>query len=334
MSVNVENPQRPGAGLLRRRIGGMTLIELMVALAIGAFLMLGAVTVFMQGRQAFRVNEAVARLQENGRFALDAVEPDIRMVHYFGLTTRSGKIENRALQTAAHTLGPEDCGPNWAVDFDNAVEGSDDANGDPFDGAPFDCDADTGWLAGTDTLTIRRVAEDTSAPVANTMYIQSWREQPGRVFIGTMPPSPDPTAAIHRLVVNTYYVDESSSLTTAGNTVPSLRRKTLTGSATITDEEVLPGVEDLQVEFGVDTDLADAAGRGVVDRFVGPDDPIITNGSGSFLGHAVILAVRITIRVRAQNIEVGYEDPDTGDQYRRVTISKTVYLRNARPFNG
>ena len=60
----------------------MTLIELLVALAIGTFLMIGAVTVFMQGRAAFRVIESLARLQENGRFALDALERDIRMAQY------------------------------------------------------------------------------------------------------------------------------------------------------------------------------------------------------------------------------------------------------------
>ena len=37
----------------------MTLIELMVALAIGAFLMIGAITVFMQSRTTFRVTESL-----------------------------------------------------------------------------------------------------------------------------------------------------------------------------------------------------------------------------------------------------------------------------------
>src|SRR5690606_21019944 len=50
-----------------RGIKGVTLIELMVALAIGSFLMIGAVTVFMQGRTTFRVTESIARLQENAR---------------------------------------------------------------------------------------------------------------------------------------------------------------------------------------------------------------------------------------------------------------------------
>ena len=84
------------AATLHRQHSGLTLIELMVALAIGAFLMLGAITVFMQGRTTFRVTESVARLQENGRFALDRLEPDIRMAHYWGLTTRTYRIRGRA----------------------------------------------------------------------------------------------------------------------------------------------------------------------------------------------------------------------------------------------
>ena len=48
---------------------GMTLIELMLAMVIGLFLMLGTVTVFTQSRANFRVSDSVARLQENLRFA-------------------------------------------------------------------------------------------------------------------------------------------------------------------------------------------------------------------------------------------------------------------------
>jgi type IV pilus assembly protein PilW len=53
-----------------RQQHGMTLIELMVALAIGAFLMIGAISVFVQSRTTFRVTESVSRLQETARFAL------------------------------------------------------------------------------------------------------------------------------------------------------------------------------------------------------------------------------------------------------------------------
>src|SRR5690606_18717744 len=104
---------------------GMTLIELMVALAIGSFLLLGAVTVFVQSQAAFRLNEASARLQENARFALGAIEPDIRMAYYFGLTTRPDRIRGRATadDPVAFAVGG-DCGRNWSVNLDAAIDGT------------------------------------------------------------------------------------------------------------------------------------------------------------------------------------------------------------------
>ena len=101
-------------------MSGMTLIELMVALAIGAFLMIGAITVFMQGRTTFRT-ESLARLQENGRFALDVLEPDIRMAHYWGLTISATTFVKRGLPTRG--AWPRACGNNWTIDFENSVTG-------------------------------------------------------------------------------------------------------------------------------------------------------------------------------------------------------------------
>ena len=47
-----------------RQQAGVTLVELMVALAIGSFLMIGAVQIYNQSRQAFVINESIARVQE------------------------------------------------------------------------------------------------------------------------------------------------------------------------------------------------------------------------------------------------------------------------------
>ena len=59
------------------RQAGMTLVELMVALAIGSFLMVGAVQVYSQSRQAFVINESIARVQETAQFAMDTIEADL-----------------------------------------------------------------------------------------------------------------------------------------------------------------------------------------------------------------------------------------------------------------
>ena len=319
----------------RKRFAGMTLIELMVALAIGMFLMLGAVTVFVQGRMTFRVTETMSRLQENARFALDAIEPDIRMAHYWGLTTRSNKVQGRAEQTAAASpIGPHTCGTNWHLDLNRAVEVSNGAY-------TWGCAANGGFQANTDTLVIRRATQNTVVPAAGWVQIQSARFQDSLIFTGAALPAGyvAATSQTHRLLVNGYYVSSTSTL---GNTVPSLRRKTLGAGPAITDEEVLPGVEDMQIQLGVDTDPVGAANRGSIDRYVNADDPILDPTNAAFLPEAEVLAVRVWLRVRSEREEVGYEDalpyvyadrnvPAFNDGFRRVVVSKTIYLRNARP---
>ena len=95
----------------RRAARGVTLVELMVAVAIGAFLMIGAMTVFVQSQTTFRINQSVARLQENARFALAAIEPDIRMASFYGLSSRGVRINGRAKITAATPSAHKDHTP-------------------------------------------------------------------------------------------------------------------------------------------------------------------------------------------------------------------------------
>ena len=44
---------------LDRKQTGLTMVELLVALAIGSFLMIGAVQIYNQSRQAFVINESI-----------------------------------------------------------------------------------------------------------------------------------------------------------------------------------------------------------------------------------------------------------------------------------
>src|SRR5690606_40813368 len=69
------------------RSAGVTLIELLVALAIGAVLMLGLVQVFAASRSAYQMSEGMARVQENSRFAMDFIQRDLRMAGHFGCST-------------------------------------------------------------------------------------------------------------------------------------------------------------------------------------------------------------------------------------------------------
>ena len=66
------------------RQSGLSMIELLVALAIGSFLIIGAVTLQSQTRRTFDVNEQEARLQENARFVLALIEPDLQLAGLYG----------------------------------------------------------------------------------------------------------------------------------------------------------------------------------------------------------------------------------------------------------
>jgi prepilin-type N-terminal cleavage/methylation domain-containing protein len=69
---------------------GVTLIELMVAMALG-LLIIGAVGyVYLQGSQGFRVQDAQSRMQEDARFIIDTVGRDVRMAGSFGCATPRG----------------------------------------------------------------------------------------------------------------------------------------------------------------------------------------------------------------------------------------------------
>jgi type II secretory pathway pseudopilin PulG len=320
----------------------MTLIELMVALAIGSFLMIGAITVFMQSRTTFRINESVARLQENARFAIDILEPDVRMAQYFGLMTRPVRIQGRARPTdpAAFAIA-NDCGTNWSVNVASSVDGTNN-------GYAWLCAAFGTAQPTSDTLAIRRVSEDPVAvPEGATLYVQTARVQESQLFVGPAIPAGfvPGTSQTHQLVVSGYYVSGNSTLDTPGNNLPSLRVKSLaggTGGLRIIDQEVLPGVEDMQIQFGIDTDLVDDPGRGSIDRYVNPGDPILDPASPLFMPNVEVLSVRVWLRIRAERAETGftdttnyiYADQNVGpfnDAIRRILVSKTIYLRNARP---
>lgn len=68
----------------RRQAKGVSLIELMVALAIGSLLVLGLVQVFAGSRTAYQLSSGLARTQENGRFAIDILQRDLRMAGHLG----------------------------------------------------------------------------------------------------------------------------------------------------------------------------------------------------------------------------------------------------------
>jgi type IV pilus assembly protein PilW len=321
---------------------GLTMVELLVALAIGSFLMIGAVQIYNQSRQAFVINESIARVQETAQFALDTIENDMRMASNWGRSSRALSIEGRSIlgdRNPNSLPEPSACGDGWALDLALAVDGENNAYTLP-------CLPNPAAQANSDIITVRRA---TVAPVVidNTrLQIQTTRIQ-GEIFSATAPPATfsvavnpitgQPASTTHNLIVNSYYVANDSALIPG---VPTLRRKRLTsigGAPTIIDEEIAPGVENIQIQLGIDVNEDNT-----VDRYVNPGEGVYDpNDTVNFIPGARVITARIWLLVRGVSPEMGIVDPtdyepgdvDLGtfsDDFRRMEVSKTILLRNAR----
>ena len=197
------------------------------------------------------------------------------------------------------------------------------------------------YQAGTDTLWVRRANSTQPGTMdSNRIYLQTSRIQ-GTLFVpassctdptdqACIPADYLPPASMSReLEAHVYYV---SSTSTNRNDVPSLRRKRFANANGTTangfiDEEIVPGVEDLQVRFGIDTN-----GDTNIDQYVNP---------GAVPANAAVVSATIWLRVRAEEREVGFVDsrsyqyagnaavtPD--DNFRRILLTKTIHIRNTR----
>ena len=334
----------------QRPQSGLTMVELMVALAIGSFLMIGAVTIYGQSREAYTINESIARVQETAQFAMDTIETDLRMGSNWGRNSRGLSIEGRALITDddPNNLVPGtalDCGARWVIDLGKPIDGVNNGYGL----ACLPSAAAGPWQPQSDVITVRRASVAPVMPAAARMQIQTTRIQ-GEIFTngiipGVFDPPADQTApatpldpsATHNLMVNSYYVAQQSELLPG---VPTLRRKTLTmsgGVSVVEDQEVAPGVENIQLQLGIDVD-----GDNTVDRYVNPGDPIYDpNAAAGYVPGARVLTARMWMIVRGITREIGLQDTNTytpgdvnlgapNDGFRRLQVSKTVLLRNSR----
>lgn len=63
---------------------GLSLIEILVALVISLFLLGGIIQVYLGNKSAYGFSDAISRIQENGRFALDSITTDVRMAGFWG----------------------------------------------------------------------------------------------------------------------------------------------------------------------------------------------------------------------------------------------------------
>ncbi|UZD54084.1 PilW family protein [Caldimonas aquatica] len=70
--------RRAGQHRSHRSLRGLTLVELMVAIVLGLLILGGVIAVFLSNREAFRTTEQLARVQENARTAFELMARSIR----------------------------------------------------------------------------------------------------------------------------------------------------------------------------------------------------------------------------------------------------------------
>jgi type IV pilus assembly protein PilW len=153
---------------------GISIVEIMVAMTLSLILMGGVIQVFSSSKTTYRVNEAMSRLQEDGRFGMELMSRDVRMAGYSGCS-RYGPVTN--------TL--KDQG-NIAYDFAVGITG--------YDNVPASPPAVLATLsrtpkAGTDVIVVRRDADNPVRIIKNNNGAQLFADQisiePGACSNGT-----------------------------------------------------------------------------------------------------------------------------------------------------
>jgi prepilin-type N-terminal cleavage/methylation domain-containing protein len=322
---------------------GFSLTELMVSLLIGSVIMVALLRLLAAASSTLHTRDTIAEMQERARYALAALEPDLQMAGYYGLSNRgsdfaflnngdaAGALPPSALRpTAPAVVAPgasaHSCGSNFALDLVRPIE----ADNNRYllgRNRSTDCAPRGGARNGADTLTIRRANSAAAMPDAGRLQLLVDRLDDGKRWLLSDARLPsgfvlsDGLRELHDLEVRSYYIANDS---VGQDGTPALRVKSLTriaGRANFVDTEIMPGIEDMQVQFQT------ASG------YVEPDALPVT---------ATVRALQVWLLVRASTPETGYRDPRdynyanravslSADErrYRRLLVTRVIALRNA-----
>lgn len=252
---------------------GLSIVEFMITMTLGALIIAAASSVYLSNKKTNRVQEGLARLQENARFATYQLNYDLRMAGYQGcLNTNTITITNRIKNPSSVTL------------FDTPIDGF-DASGSSFSPAlPSNLSGKT--LAGSDVLEIRRASSTTIQMKAdmtmpnNPVLVYDRKGinagdvvmisncSVGDIFIAGA--NTNGTAITHTSADNTgndltvaytagtqvmqflyyaYYIKNTGRTNADNQPVLALVRQDVDGI----EEEIAEGVEQMRILYGVDT---------------------------------------------------------------------------------
>jgi type IV pilus assembly protein PilW len=89
MAISIKHSQ-PAAGGFAPGTKGFSLLELMVAITLGLLLSIGIISLFGSTSRTNKLQDALAHLQENGRFAVVRMDTDMRMLGGQYCTNKTG----------------------------------------------------------------------------------------------------------------------------------------------------------------------------------------------------------------------------------------------------
>jgi len=346
------NPDTPVAyrAQLRTKQKGMTLIEVMIAITISLILLAGVLQIFIGNKQTYLVQDAVARLQESGRFAVKFLTKDLRMAGFMGCASISSDITPTNMADVDGD-GVADTVAGFAGDGLQGWESSDlpVAISDTQNLAVGTAVGTV--LAGTDIISIKR-ASDTGVRLAgNTVPTNANIQIDPTTGAGMF--SPDDILFIsdcthadifavnsvsggtgiltisHSTAVNTgnfistYDTDAEvmrmiNTVYFVGNNdkgVPSLFRVDMGNAGALTTQELVEGVEDMQISYGEDTD--------------GDRTANLYRDADTVTDWTQVISVRISLNIRTIEDNVAtITDGTYNDNRLRRTFTTTITIRN------
>ncbi len=316
---------------------GLSLVELLVSMLLGLILSGGMVSAYLGAKRNYFYEEQIARMQENGRYAMRLLSRELAMAGFFGGVPALDGVSPGAVGA--------DCSDRaWVLDGAHPLELVNDYSGQSvaltLHSTPLTCLDSTAIALNTDLIAIKRTSAEASlrrgVPAAGltASTIASWylRLTPGHhpgweklrpidlLDRKKAAPSASYWEAISRIIFIRRYSDSGLE----DNDIPSLCMETLAGDA-MTSRCLVEGVENMQIEFGIDTDA-----DGIPNQY--KSEP-----AGDEMKFAV--TAKIHLLLRSISKISGYQDDKTytlgqkflaakHDAYLRRVFSATVLLRN------
>ncbi len=350
----------------RRHASGFSLIELMIAITIGLIIVTAIIQIYLTSRTTYTHEEGLARVQEGGRFGMEFLATDIRMAGYTGCDSSlsTTEVNNIALPaTDAYKLlaggmrGYRYVGPGtglsaWEPDLppDFFAAGNVRAGTDVIviqRASALDTNLTGNMTVTNANIQILATAAVSSGISADDILILSdctsadiFRATSASTGSGTMTIAHantnnsdnnlsklyDTRAQLMKLVSRAYYIGTGTS----GE--PSLMRKELTNAAAtppIVAQELVEGVEDMRILYGLDTDTT----KDYVPNQYLRADSVPTTNWGKVVSIRLALLLRTPTNIQGTDTQTynltGATVGPFNDNRRRHVFSSTIKVRNS-----